>query len=583
MSRRPTSTPPPLELAPPLRAAIYARKSNEQDAADEHKSVTRQIEGGRRMIADRGWAIEHDDHVLVDDGISGAEFSRRPGFVRLMALIAQKPRPFDVLVMSEGSRLGRESIETAYVLKQLIKAGIRVFSYLDGRELKLDTPIEKFMMQVGNFADEMERHRTRARVTDAMAQRARAGQVTGGRTPYGYRDVVGVDGAGRRTVTRAIDPDEAVIVVRIHTRAAEGAGNHRIARELNEDRVPPPRNRTSRRRAVWAPNGIANILARPLYRGINRWNQTSAANTWGERRVVRRPPSEWIDQPMPHLRIVSDVLWRRVHDRRTRRRASMETSAPTFRNRRARDGDSPFLLVGFARCGDCGGPLSVLRENGKHVYVCGDRRRRGTAACTNATYMPMGVLDRAIVETIERDLFSPEMRREIVEAARAPRAAAAATVPALRRELEQLEREIDNLGEAIAAGGRVDVLVRKMTERQTRRDVVQQELVAASAAPTSPRQRRGELEALLDAAMTSGRLALKEIASARRLLRDLLQERPLKVWGTSAKGAAPSVRFAGELDLAIVFEGVAGAPVQLPRSGSGSSQRYRPFAGTAAA
>lgn len=41
---------------------------------------------------------------------------------------ALKPRPrFQVLVMSEEGRLGRESIETAYALKQLVTGGVRVF------------------------------------------------------------------------------------------------------------------------------------------------------------------------------------------------------------------------------------------------------------------------------------------------------------------------------------------------------------------------------------------------------------------------------------------------------------------------
>ena len=45
---------------------------------------------------------------------------------------ALKPRPpFQVLIMSEEARLGRESIETAYALKQLITSGVRVFFYLE--------------------------------------------------------------------------------------------------------------------------------------------------------------------------------------------------------------------------------------------------------------------------------------------------------------------------------------------------------------------------------------------------------------------------------------------------------------------
>jgi len=42
------------------------------------------------------------------------------------------------LIMSEESRLGREAIETAYALKQLVTGGVRVFFYLEDRERTLD-------------------------------------------------------------------------------------------------------------------------------------------------------------------------------------------------------------------------------------------------------------------------------------------------------------------------------------------------------------------------------------------------------------------------------------------------------------
>src|SRR5262249_52249935 len=113
-------------------AAIYARKSTDQNGiGDEEKSVTRQIEHPKADAAKKGWVSE--DHVYVDDGISGAEFVKRPGFLRLMNALKPKP-PFQILIMSEESRLGREQIETAYALNQIITTGVRVFYYLENRE-----------------------------------------------------------------------------------------------------------------------------------------------------------------------------------------------------------------------------------------------------------------------------------------------------------------------------------------------------------------------------------------------------------------------------------------------------------------
>jgi hypothetical protein len=60
-------------------AAIYARKSTDQTVADEAKSVTRQIESARAYAAKQGWTVA-EEHVYSDDGISGAEFLKRPDY-----------------------------------------------------------------------------------------------------------------------------------------------------------------------------------------------------------------------------------------------------------------------------------------------------------------------------------------------------------------------------------------------------------------------------------------------------------------------------------------------------------------------
>ena len=95
-----------------MRAAIYARKSTDQPGvADEAKSVARQVEHATAYASQQGWTVA-EAHVYVDDGISGAEFAKRPGFVRLMTALTPAP-PFEVLIVSELSRLGREQLETA--------------------------------------------------------------------------------------------------------------------------------------------------------------------------------------------------------------------------------------------------------------------------------------------------------------------------------------------------------------------------------------------------------------------------------------------------------------------------------------
>ena len=189
-----------------MRAAIYARKSTKQygrqstdrplpqtdqlgavgaHSVDDQKSVTRQTEGGHSLAASRGWAVAAQ-HVYSDDGISGAEFSARPALTQMMA--AATRREFDVLIISDSSRLGREQIETAFLLKRLDMCGVKVVTYRDGHELLITTPMDKILRSIRAFADEQEREGARERTHEAMVRKARLGHVTGGRV-FGYHNV----------------------------------------------------------------------------------------------------------------------------------------------------------------------------------------------------------------------------------------------------------------------------------------------------------------------------------------------------------------------------------------------------------
>jgi site-specific DNA recombinase len=295
-------------------AAVYCRKSTDQNIADEEKSVTRQLERARAYAARKGWTVDNA-HVYTDDGISGAEFLKRPGFLRLMN--ALKPRaPFQVLIMSEESRLGREQIETAYALKQLITAKAAVWCYLEDRECILESPTAKLVMSVAAFADEMDREKARQRTYDALERRARALQVTGGKV-YGYDNVEVLDAAGRRQhVVRRVNEEQAAVVRRIFALCAEGMGFTRVAKALNEDDVTPPR-----RASGWAPTAVREILLRSLYRGEVVWNRTRKRDPWGVKRSIDRPEHEWLIQEQPELRIVPEELWRAARTRLERARS----------------------------------------------------------------------------------------------------------------------------------------------------------------------------------------------------------------------------------------------------------------------
>jgi hypothetical protein len=159
------------------------------------------------------------------------------------------------------------AIETAYALKQLVQAGVRVSFYLEDRERTLDSPTDKVMLSLQTFADELEREKARQRVTDAMVRKARAGYVTGGRC-FGYTNVEIRTADGRRShVEREIEEGAATIVREIFARCAAGQGVKQIARALNARGVPTSQPRRGACLRGWAPSAVRAVLHRRTYLG----------------------------------------------------------------------------------------------------------------------------------------------------------------------------------------------------------------------------------------------------------------------------------------------------------------------------
>ena len=537
-------------------AAIYARKSTDQSGvADDQKSVTRQIEHARAYAVRKGWVVA-EEHIYVDDGISGAEFANRPGFLRLMNDLKPRP-PFQVLVMSEESRLGREAIETAYALKQLVTTGVRVFFYLEDRERTLNSPLEKAMLSLQTMADEMEREKARMRVTDAMLRKARAGHCCGGRV-FGYDNIEILDAHGKRShVERAVNETEAAIVRRIFDLCAAGTGYTRIAKLLNSEHAAAPRAKAGRV-SGWAPSSVKEILDRRQYLGESVWNRTKNCNAWGQKRPHNRPQTDWIQRTTPTLRIVSDDQWQASHARLEGIRAHLHQASGGRIGVRRRDVESRYLLSGFARCAGCGGGLGVMSGSHSsargHMYGCLAYLKRGTSVCGNKLRLPVDRIDDAVLRTLAGDVLRPPVVMAIVDGVLqqlTPRS----RVSELERSqaaLRIVEQGISNLAKAIAVAGELGPLLDQLQGARTRRD----ELMATIGALERTdvwRFDRSAIEAKIHEQLNAWRALLTtHIQDGRQLLREVLAG-PLRF---TPEGR--TYRFEGAVTFGGLLAGIAG-------------------------
>ena len=365
-------------------AAIYARKSTAQSGPDDKsESVERQLANARVYATRKGWTVA-DAHVYADAGISGAEFGdRRPGLARLLNAPKPKP-PFQVLVMSEESRLGRESIKVAYALKALVQAGVCVFLYLEDRERTIDTPTDKLLLSVAAYADELERERARQRTYDAMERKARALHVTGGKV-YGYDNVEVAGADGRRLhVVRRINEGQAAVVRRIFALCTEGMGFTRIAKLLNEDGIASPRHASG-----WAPTAIracSGPSTAARLRGTRNRSGTAGASsdTW----TGPSPSgSGWTRPTLESCRRTSGA-WPIGGWNMARELYAFSGGRPD------RPAQEKYLLSGIARCATCGGSLLAFtrdyKQTGKRgrFYGCGYNHKRGKKVPESPAHPP---------------------------------------------------------------------------------------------------------------------------------------------------------------------------------------------------
>ena len=434
-----------------------------------------------------------------------------------------KPRPpFQVLIMSEESRLGREAIETAYALKQLITAGVRVFFYLEDRERTLDSPADKIMLSLATFADELERQKAALRVYDAMRRKAAAGHVTGGKV-FGYDNLEVLDAKGDRShVERRINETEAAVVRRLFELCAAGAGLTRITKMLNAEGVAAPRPQLGRP-VGWAHSTVRAVLVRELYRGVIVWNQTRKRDRWGQHHQHARPESEWMRVPAAHLRIVSDALWRAAQARREARRPRQTATAPAVAVR-SRDVEAKYLLTGFGRCAVCGG---VWRghtwDHGREqvrFYGCANHAKRGARVCRNGLVARTSAIDAAVLATLAEDVLRPTVIDQAIALAFEELAPAGADRARrrLEAELTKVTNECGRLAEAIGRGGRLAPLLDRLTRLDARADALRAEL-AACAAP-APMIDRSALERRLHTKLADWRgLLTRNLSTGRDVLR----------------------------------------------------------------
>ncbi len=511
------------------RAAIYARRSKEQDdAEDETKSVNRQVENARVFATAKGWTVL-EPHIYIDDGISGSSAPARlkDKARMLLAITSAAPPPFEVLICQDPDRFSRRDGDEAFAeLKMIAKAGVQVWFYSDGSRFQYgDFASNTLSFLKSEFAAQYRRGVSQ-KTYEAHRLMAQLGHVTGGRV-FGYTNI-----EVEKHVERVINADEAAVIVWIFDLRAAGFGYTRIAKTLNAARACCPRPQQDRP-AGWSPSTVREVLHRDMYRGIITWNKTKKRDASGDVHPSPKSEEHWVRTYREDLRIVTDEQWEAAHAliRKARSVVNTPTGPRTFARR---DYDSNYLLTGFVRCDTCGGSMAVVsrRRGGERVYFygCLANWKRGATICPNDLVLPMHRVNDAVLQALAGDVLRPAVVSAIIEGVLEqllPKNIDA-QVDGFRRQLRSLDARIQQLTDSLELGGKgLPSVIARLSERQQEREALLVEMTAAETLHQIHID-RDAIEATVQQSVSEWRTLLNgSVADARQMLREVL-EAPLR-------------------------------------------------------
>jgi len=382
------------------RTAAYCRLSREDGDRVESDSIGNQKKLLQEYIGAHPELEQYD--FYIDDGYTGTNFDR-PDFQRMLGDI--EAGHADCILVKDLSRFGRDYIEAGRYLERWLPAhGARFIAVTDG----IDSLRGGYdlMVPLKNLFNTQYALDISHKVKSALEAKQRRGEFIGAFASYGYlRDPENHN----RLI---IDPAASEVVRRIFSLFENGAGKIRIAKVLNEERIPCPseykrlmgeRYHNANRlpeTSYWTYATINRILKSEVYIGSMEQGRDERTQMHGP--AKRKAKDDWIVVPGTHEPIIEKGQWDRVQ-------ALLEKGArqPDFS-----ENVSPF--AGFLKCGDCGRAMAKTSYGGRIFYTCGSFKRYGGSVCSRH-YITQETFEQIVLSDLNRIIASIENLRELAE------------------------------------------------------------------------------------------------------------------------------------------------------------------------
>ena len=382
-----------------MNAVIYARHSSD---SQREESIEGQFHECTDYAERNGMTIVGS---YIDRALS-AKTADRPEFQQMIRDSAKGL--FEIVLVWKFDRFSRDRYDSAHYKHILKKNGVKVVS---AKEHISDGPKGIILESMLEGYAEFYSAELSEKIHRGQKENALKGKNNGGGIPLGYL-------LDKQTQKLIIDPETAPLVVEIFERYSEGATVRSIIEDFNS------RGLTTKRGKPFNMNSFNALLKNRKYIGEYSYQD-----------VV-------IPGGVPA--IVPEDLFYRVQQR-------MEKNKRAPAMAKARE---DFLLTTKLFCGKC--ERMMVGESGKshtgamhYYYKCGNAKRK--KGCDKKA-VKKDWIERAVVRLTMERVLNKEKISKIIDALLVMQEREDVTIPALRHQLAETEKGIENMLNAIQQG-----------------------------------------------------------------------------------------------------------------------------------
>ena len=279
-----------------------------------------------------------------------------------------------------------------------------------------------------------------------------------------------------------IHEERAVIVRGIFTSYVRGNSLNGIARKLNEDGIPSPREASGskHKRKGWGASTIRAMLYNDKYTGTWKFKQRQWVKIPGtNRRIPReREVSEVMVLDRPELRIIDADLWNATQKRLDEMKRKYTKKGKAGKERVVAANKSNYLLTGLLVCGVCKSPMTIHGGSEHKYYRCQDYRTKGL--CKNGVSIREEIVRTRILGAIRRQLRSKNgiryVRGKVAEQLGEVTRRMEKELRERRARLGKTEEKIGGLISYIAQGERSDYITKALRQLEAEAKADQREI-----------------------------------------------------------------------------------------------------------